>query len=132
MHELSIALKLVDLACEHASSCQEMQVDAVHIAVGALSHIHQPSLLSGFAIAREGTLVSEAELIIRQVPLVLACTDCERDFESSGIQDLRCPVCHGYSTQVRHGNELDLEFLSLRPRQDENISIGSVSNPARI
>ena len=132
MHELSIALKLVDLACEHASSCQEMEVDAVHIAVGALSHIHAPSLLSGFAIAREGTLISQAELIIRQIPLVLGCTDCQRDFESSGIQDLRCPICCGYSTHVRHGNELDLEFLSLRPRRDENTSIGSVSSPARI
>lgn len=132
MHELSVALKLVELACENASSCQEMEVGAVHIAIGALTQIHQPSLLSGFAIAREGTLVSEADLIIRQVPLVLGCVDCERDFESSGIQDLRCPACHGCSTDVRHGNELDLEFLSLRPRRNNHASIGTASDPARV
>lgn len=127
MHELSIAVKLVELSCEHASVYDDAEIAAIHIAIGVLAQVHEGSLRSGFEIASEGTAAAGAELVIRSVPLVIACPDCNRDFRIDGIQDLRCPNCHGDATQVRGGNELDLESIAIRPRCTEPTN-DSVSN----
>jgi hydrogenase nickel incorporation protein HypA/HybF len=127
MHELSIAVKLVELSCEHASAYDDAEIAAIHIAIGVLAQVHEGSLRSGFEIAREGTAAAGADLVIRSVPLVIACTDCDRDFQIEGLQDLRCPRCHGDATQVRSGNELDLESIALRPRSPERSNEGVVN-----
>ncbi len=108
-------MKLVELSLEQSLAYEDSEVTAIHIAIGVLVQVHEPSLRSGFQIAGEGTAVAGAELVVRPVPLAIACLACECDFEASGIQDLRCPHCHGFSTEVRHGNELDLEFIELCP-----------------
>jgi hydrogenase nickel incorporation protein HypA/HybF len=131
MHELSIAVKLVELACEHASAYEDAEIVVLHLAIGALAQVHESSLRSGFEIASEGTVAAGAELVIRMVPLVIACPDCDRDFQIDGIQDLRCPACHGDATQVRGGNELDLESIAIRPRSTD-VSTQAVSFSERV
>ena len=117
MHELSIAMRLVELACEHASPYRDAKVTALHVAIGPLTQVHESSLRSGFSIAREGTPIADAELAIRWVPLVIECSDCGGDYEAKGIQDLRCPRCLGSSTRIRSGNELDLESIAIEPSE---------------
>ena len=115
MHELSIALRLVELACEHAFPYRDAKVTAIHVAIGVLTQVHESSLRSGYEFAREGTPLADAALVIRWLPLVIACSDCSSDYEAQGIQDLRCPRCLGSSTRVRSGNELDLESIAIEP-----------------
>lgn len=117
MHELSIAMRLVELACEHASPYRDAKVTALHVAIGALTQVHESSLRNGFSIACEGTPIADAELAIRWVPLVIECSDCSADYEAKGIQDLRCPHCLGSSTRIRSGNELDLESIAIEPSE---------------
>lgn len=115
MHELSIAVRLVELACEHAKVYGDSKIVAIHVAIGALTQVHASSLQSGFEIAKQGTAVSEAALVLRAVPVVLFCSDCSRESQVDSIQDLRCPTCRGISTHVTRGDELDFDSMEILP-----------------
>lgn len=55
MHELSIALSLVELAAEAAANAGAERVEAVHLRVGALAGVVPEALQFSFAIAARGT-----------------------------------------------------------------------------
>ena len=54
MHELSIALSIVDMAAEEAER-QGGRVVAVHLKLGPLSGVVKAALLSAYELAREGS-----------------------------------------------------------------------------
>ena len=70
MHELSIALSIVEVA-EEAGRNQGGRVAAVHMKLGRLSGVVKEALLSAFELAREGTELAQSELVIEEVPLVI-------------------------------------------------------------
>lgn len=65
MHELSIALSLVDLASEKAAALGDVRVDAIFIRVGPLSGVVRESLLFCFDEAARGTAIDGARLEIQ-------------------------------------------------------------------
>jgi hydrogenase nickel incorporation protein HypA/HybF len=62
MHELSIALSLVELACEEAERLQARRVEALHVRVGPFSGVVKEALLFSFDIAAAGTSIDGARL----------------------------------------------------------------------
>jgi hydrogenase nickel incorporation protein HypA/HybF len=68
MHELSIAIALVDLACEEAGRRQLPRVDALHLRIGSLSGIVTDALLFSFDVAAAGTVVEGASLKVEETP----------------------------------------------------------------
>ena len=68
MHELSIAVNIVDIACEEAERQGDSRVDAVYLNLGALSGVVKEALLFSWELACEGTRIAGARLAIRDVP----------------------------------------------------------------
>ena len=68
MHELSIAVSLVDLACEEKERRQLPQVQAVHLRLGSRSGVVRDALIFSFDIASEGTAVEGAMLKVEETP----------------------------------------------------------------
>lgn len=64
MHELSIALSIVEIAEEQLSRHGGERVRAVHLQVGPLAGIAKDTLLFSFGLACEGTVVEGSQLII--------------------------------------------------------------------
>ena len=64
MHELSIALSLVELACEEASQRQLGSVQALHLRIGAQSGVVKEALRFSFDVAASGTPIEGATLSI--------------------------------------------------------------------
>jgi hydrogenase nickel incorporation protein HypA/HybF len=114
MHELSIATSLIELASEHLAPEDAGRVAQVHLAIGALSCVHEESLRFGFDLVAQDSPLSGAKLVIRHIPVTVHCQPCGKTFELDGIQRFRCPVCDTPSADIRHGRELDLEYLELR------------------
>jgi hydrogenase nickel incorporation protein HypA/HybF len=55
MHELSIALSIIDAACEEAERHAGARVVAVHLKLGPLSGVVKEALVSAYELAREGS-----------------------------------------------------------------------------
>jgi len=62
MHELSLAMHLVDLALEHAAKFPGCKVQRAHVRIGHWACVHPPSLQSSVAMASEGTAMEGAEV----------------------------------------------------------------------
>jgi len=64
MHELSVAMSLVDTICEELPQLGAVTVRAVRIRVGALSGVGMEALMFAFDVAADGTPIAGARLII--------------------------------------------------------------------
>jgi len=54
------------------------RVAAIHLRLGPLAGVVKEALLSAYGLAREGTLLAAAELVVEEVPLVGYCPNLRR------------------------------------------------------
>ena len=64
MHELSIAISLVDAAIEEAARLGVERVQAIHLRLGARSGVVPDALATSYEVARQGTPLQAARLVI--------------------------------------------------------------------
>ncbi len=64
MHELSIAVSMVEMAAEEAARRNAVKVCAIHLKLGRLSGVVKDALLFSYEVACEGTLLEGSQLII--------------------------------------------------------------------
>lgn len=112
MHELSIALSILDLAEEEADR-RGARVVAVHVKLGPLSGVAKEALESAYELAREGTPLASAALVIEEVPLVVHCSRCAADRTLDAMQPLCCSTCGTATNDIVSGRELEVSALEI-------------------
>jgi hydrogenase nickel incorporation protein HypA/HybF len=113
MHELSIALSIVDAATEEAARCGGAHVNAVHLKLGPLSGVVKDALLFSYRIACEGTPLAGSRLLIEDVPVLAYCPQCCAQQTIASIQRFACPDCGTLTPDVVQGNELLVTALEI-------------------
>jgi len=113
MHELSIALSIVDAAAEVAARRGAAQVKAVHLKLGPLSGVVKDALLFSYGVACEGTALAGSRLLIEDVPVVAYCPQCHSHQAIESIQRFACPGCGAPTTDVIQGDELLVTALEI-------------------
>ena len=111
MHELSIALSMIELATEEAERRGGPRVHALHLKLGPLSGVVKEALLFSYEVACNGTLLEGSRLVIEDVPVVIYCWECQQERGLESIQRFCCPVCGALSADVVRGREL--EFVAM-------------------
>ncbi|HLW66860.1 MAG TPA: hydrogenase maturation nickel metallochaperone HypA [Gemmataceae bacterium] len=112
MHELSIALSILDIAAEEAKRLGG-SVAAIHLRLGPLSGVAPAALRSAYGLAREMSALPKAELVIDEVPLVGYCATCTAERSPPSELELFCPVCSTPMPQILGGRELEVVALEL-------------------
>ena len=112
MHELSVALSILEFAEEEAVR-RGATIEAVYVKIGALSGIVKKALLSAYDLARENTPLCECRLVIEEVPIVIHCLACNADRLIPSAQRLCCPTCETPASEVIQGKELQVVGLEL-------------------
>ena len=113
MHELSIAMSIVELAEEEAQR-RNVQLEAVHLKLGALSGVAKEALLSCYELVCETTSLQGSRLIIEEVPVVIFCPNCRAERPLSSIQLFCCPECDTPCSELVHGKELEVVALEIK------------------
>ena len=113
MHELSIALSIVDRATEEVERHPGALVSAVHLRVGALSGVIKEALLFSWEIACQGSSVEGSRLVIEDVPVTILCARCQKETETHSLQAFSCSTCGQFSSEVIRGRELEVVALEL-------------------
>lgn len=114
MHELSIAMSLVDMASEEAERRGGVSIEAVHLKLGPLAGVVKEALAFSFDIAAAGSAIEGARLVIEDIPLTANCGPCGVERVITTPQHLRCPVCGTPTPDIVHGAELELFALEIR------------------
>src|SRR4051812_36196504 len=105
MHELSIALSILDVAAEEAQR-RGVDVAAVHLKLGPLSGVVPSALQGAFELAREGSLLPDCRLQIQETPIVVFCPACRAERAPVSIQEMCCAVCGTPTPEVGGGREM--------------------------
>jgi hydrogenase nickel incorporation protein HypA/HybF len=113
MHELSIAMSIVEMAEEESERHGGVKVTAIHLKLGPLSGVVKIALENAFSLAREGTILEEAHLVIEQIPIVARCPKCAADRTLPSMQSFICPVCETPLSEIIHGRELEVVALEI-------------------
>jgi hydrogenase nickel incorporation protein HypA/HybF len=112
MHELSIAMSIIDVASEEAERLNA-RVIAVHLRLGPLSGVVKEALLSAYDRAREQSPLADSKLVIEEMPIVAWCPTCNAQQTIPSMQRMCCPVCDSPTPDIRGGNELEVSGLEV-------------------
>jgi hydrogenase nickel incorporation protein HypA/HybF len=112
MHELSIAMSLLD-ALEEEAERRQARVIAAHVRLGPLSGVVKEALLSAFEMARESTLLADCRLVIEDVPIVVFCPHCNANRPVRSMQEICCQICGTPTPKIISGNEMELKAMEI-------------------
>ena len=113
MHELSIALSIVELAVEESARLGGKQVRGVHLRLGRLSGVAREALLASFELACEDTALAGSRLVIEDVAVVAHCVACDARRHVRSVQDMCCEVCGTPAADIVEGRELLVTALEI-------------------
>jgi hydrogenase nickel incorporation protein HypA/HybF len=113
VHELSIALELVDLASSEAQRLGAARVVAVHVRAGPASGIVAEALHFSFEVAAAGTMIEGALLQIEAGDLAAWCPACSEARVLATPHHRRCSVCDYPTPELVCGDGLELTALEI-------------------
>lgn len=119
MHELSIAISIVDTAQEEAEQ-RQVRVRAVYLKLGRLSGVVKDALLASYDIAAAGTKLEGSRLVIEEVPVTAWCPKCEARRGVDSTEWFICSECRSPISEILEGKELEVCALEI----DDDASAG--------
>ena len=122
MHELSIAMSIVEAAVEE-SQRRGVQVSAVHLRLGALSGVVKDALLFSYEMACQDTPLEGSQLIVEDLPVIVFCPRCQKESTLSSVQLFACPECGGPTMDIRQGKELEVFALEVQEEEVEESEV---------
>lgn len=115
MHEMAIAVNIVDLANSYVQSSAGERIGQVEIEIGPLAGVMQESLQFCFEAAAKNTLAEGAQLVIINTKGKARCCSCEKTITINQHGTL-CPDCHGI-LEVLAGDELKLRAVTIEEQE---------------
>jgi hydrogenase nickel incorporation protein HypA/HybF len=112
MHELSLAMSILDMAQEEAEK-RGAVVEAIHLRIGALSGVEPNALTSAYELAREQSPLANCRLVIEHVPVTIHCAKCGGDRPVDALRWFCCADCGTPSMEVVSGRELEVHALEV-------------------
>ena len=112
MHELSIALGIVDIAQKEIDKVNAKKVDLIELEIGVLAGIEFDALDFVWPSAVKGTVLQDATKKITVIPGQAKCSDCSTTFGLDNIYD-SCPNCKSYLKSITKGKELLVKSLEV-------------------
>ncbi len=113
MHELSVAMSVLDGITRTARARGIDRVTAVHLRVGAMSGIAPEALAFSWELAAAETLAAGSTLRIENVPVAVFCERCETERTPPPGSGLVCPVCGAPSPRILRGRELHVVAMEV-------------------
>lgn len=110
MHEMSIAMNILDIVQEYAEKEKATQVKEIELEIGTLSGIEFDALKFALEVTMKTALTKNSKIKIQKVQAKSACIDCKNEFETLNLFE-QCPKCQSYSTEIIKGKELQVKSL---------------------
>jgi hydrogenase nickel incorporation protein HypA/HybF len=110
MHELSIVLSIVETAEEIVRQEAATKVDTIELEIGAIAGIEMSAFEFSWKPAVLQTVLENAQCIVHNLPALLRCSNCGREYEAAE-RFAPCPDCSEILSAVLRGKELAIKSL---------------------
>ena len=112
MHEMSLAVNIVELVLAKAQDAGGRRITAVELEAGRLSGVMVEALVFCFEAATRNTAAEGARLEVREIEGEGRCLDCGYAFAVDSLL-VQCPQCGGYAVDTVQGRELKVVSLTI-------------------
>ncbi len=112
MHELSIAMSLIEVVKEEAERQSATRVSKVDVEIGTMSGVEAEALLFAWELAIKDTLIDGAELVIHNIQAKARCRECRTEFIQEDFMT-PCPNCGSFSFDLISGKELRVSAITI-------------------
>ncbi len=113
MHELSIAMQIVEIVEDEAKKHDAAGVSAVHLDIGTLSGIEPDALKFAMEEAVRHSIAAKAELFYHFIEAVAVCEECCNEFKTEDYFKV-CPYCNSINTSLLKGKELKIRSIDIQ------------------
>lgn len=110
MHELSLALEVIELAKREVSKRGLAVVTGICLEAGELSGVDVEAFRFALEMSVPGTLLQDALIDLREIPGTGHCQKCRADFSMHRRSD-GCPGCGTIPFEIRGGEEFRVVSL---------------------
>ncbi|MEI6899665.1 MAG: hydrogenase maturation nickel metallochaperone HypA [Bacteroidota bacterium] len=110
MHELSIALSIIELAENEAGRAGGKEIKELELEVGLLAGVDLDALEFSLEMSKKETILENAILKIDKIPGLCHCRECLVDFPVDDLYSA-CPDCKSYSHDLIKGDELRIKSI---------------------
>ena len=111
MHELSIAVSLVEQIEEIAKKNQLSSIEKVEIETGVLRQVIPEIMQTAFTEASAGTIASGIALGIKEKEAVARCLLCDCTFEPE-TDNFTCDHCGRAEVEILQGDQITFASLT--------------------
>jgi len=121
MHEMSIAMSIVDAAEKAAREAGAARVTAIELDIGPMSGVMADALEFCFEAAARGSMAQGARLAIHAIAAVGECASCGRMGEARSVP-ARCRACGGFLAIPPDGATLRLRAIEVEDAMKKETS----------
>ena len=112
MHELSIAMSIVEIAEEEVKKANAAKVSEIELEIGKMSGVVVEALEFAMEEAVKNSVLSQAKRKIIEIEAKAQCASCKHEFTTEDHYT-PCPKCmHPYS-DIISGKEMKIKTLKI-------------------
>lgn len=112
MHEMSLAVGILEIIEEAARRQDFQRVKTVEVEIGRLAAVEAEAISFCFSAVARGTLADGARLQIVHVEGQGLCFNCHQTVPLAALYD-PCPACGGHPVQATGGTEMRVKELEV-------------------
>lgn len=116
MHEMSIAMSLLDIIRQEMDKHGATKLNSVRVVFGKLSNIVPEALEFAFEVLTKDTPLAGAVIELDERPLTMRCCKCDTEFtpELVNVMFAPCPQCgEEFGHTLLTGKEMFLDRLNV-------------------
>jgi len=110
MHEMSLAVGLMDQIISVAQDNNLTRVNEVELETGVLRQVVPEVMQEAFKSVTEDTIAQDAILKIVEIKAIVECRQCQGAFEPE-IDSFLCPKCQKADINVIQGDDIILKAV---------------------
>lgn len=111
MHELSIAMSIIEIVEEQAKIAGEQRVLEVELDIGTASGVVIDALRFSLEEAVNASILQNSNIRINEIPSAFKCLSCGFEFEPEDVIS-PCPKCGHLFSDVISGKELKIRKIT--------------------
>jgi hydrogenase nickel incorporation protein HypA/HybF len=112
MHEMALAMSVLQIVEETARRHDARRVSAVRLEIGGLSHVEADALRFSFDVVTRNSLADGARLEIVITDGKAWCMRCSETVALDRLGD-PCPRCGRYQLQVTGGDDMRVKDIEI-------------------
>ena len=110
MRELNITKTFLGKVIQYVEEAHSKNAVHIHLALGELSELDQPTIQGHWAQLTKGTPAEHAQLHIRLIPAEVQCMACFSKYRPIE-KKIICPLCGSFGAKILSGEECKLESI---------------------